>query len=229
MATYNGQRYIKEQIESIISQLDIDDELIISDDSSTDATISIINDFRDKRIVLKKNNKFYSPIFNFENALRYAKGDFIFLSDQDDVWKPDKVTKIKNMLNHYDLVVSNCEIIDKNNKTIHESFFKINNSKKGIIWNIYRNSYLGCCMAFRKKILDKALPFPKNIPMHDIWLGAIGDLFGNALFTNEILVSYRRHNYNASTATQKSSNNILNKLKYRLILIYNLILRAIES
>ena len=85
MATYNGEKYIEEQLKSILSQLGENDEVIVSDDSSTDNTLAIVESFNDVRIKIFPNNKFHSPIFNFENALKQATGDYIFLSDQDDV------------------------------------------------------------------------------------------------------------------------------------------------
>lgn len=91
IATYNGGKYIKEQLDSILFQLGKDDEVIISDDSSTDDTLSILESYHDERIVILTNQKFHSPVYNFENALKSAKGDFIFLSDQDDIWEPTKV------------------------------------------------------------------------------------------------------------------------------------------
>ncbi|MDE5758415.1 MAG: glycosyltransferase, partial [Allobaculum sp.] len=86
IATYNGERYIETQIRSILDQLNEDDEIIISDDSSTDRTLDIIRSLNDSRIKLFAGNKFHSRTFNFENALKQATGDFIFLSDQDDIW-----------------------------------------------------------------------------------------------------------------------------------------------
>ena len=99
IATYNGEKYIREQLDSILPQLGLDDEVIISDDSSTDNTLKIIEEYNDCRIKIFSNNKFYSPILNFENALKKAQGDFIFLSDQDDIWKSNKVEVVMKYLN----------------------------------------------------------------------------------------------------------------------------------
>ena len=94
IATFNGEKFIKEQLDSILCQLGVDDEIIISDDSSVDQTISIIESYKDKRIKIFVNQKFSSPIYNFENAIMKSRGDFIFLSDQDDIWQSDKVEKM---------------------------------------------------------------------------------------------------------------------------------------
>src|SRR5687768_8023645 len=94
MATFNGSRYINEQLNSIITQLDESSEIVISDDSSTDNTVQIIKSFNDKRIHVLPNQKFRNPIFNFENALKHVQGDYIFLADQDDIWLPDRLNKM---------------------------------------------------------------------------------------------------------------------------------------
>lgn len=91
VATYNGEMYIRQQLQSILCQLADSDEVIISDDGSTDGTLTVIREINDKRIRLIDGPRRQSPTLNFENALRQAKGDHIFLSDQDDVWKPEKV------------------------------------------------------------------------------------------------------------------------------------------
>ena len=116
LATYNGEKYIKEQLDSILPQLSANDEIIISDDNSTDDTINIIRSLNDERIKIYVN-KTKGIVKNFENALNNASGDIIFLSDQDDVWKNDKVKKILSAFssdNSLTLVFSNAEIIDEN-------------------------------------------------------------------------------------------------------------------
>ena len=118
MATFNGEKYLKEQIKSIIAQLDINDEIIISDDGSTDSTIEIINSFNDFRIKLYQNS-FKNLISNFEFTLNNASGDYIFLSDQDDIWLPNKVELCMKSLISADLVMTNCKLVDSNLEIIH--------------------------------------------------------------------------------------------------------------
>jgi len=152
MATYNGERYVAVQLTSILNQLSDGDELIISDDSSIDNTTTIIKSFNDNRIKLYENQQFKSPIFNFENALKHANGEYIFLADQDDIWMPRKVEIFKKYLNDYDLVLSDANIIDDSGKEIYESFYRVNASNGGLLKNMVKNSYLGCTMAFNRKI-----------------------------------------------------------------------------
>lgn len=223
IATYNGDKYIYQQLASILKQLKENDEIIISDDSSTDKTLQIINDFNDRRIKVYPDNKFYSSIFNFENALKKATGEMIFLSDQDDIWEDNKVERICKLLKKYDLVVSDCITIDEEGRVTNDSFFKIRNSGKGILKNLYKNTYLGCCMAFNQKILKKALPFPKYIPMHDIWVGIVSELYGESYFCNEKLIKYRRHLNNVTPSLVISSYGLIKQILFRMKLLYSIL------
>ncbi len=221
MPTYNGEKYIREQIESILPQLSDIDELIISDDSSSDNTLGIVKSFNDCRIKIFQGH-FHSPIFNLENALKNAKGDYIYTADQDDVWKPNKVSVVQKYLENYDCVVSDAVVVDLNRNVINDSFFKLRKSRPGKIWNLIHNSYLGCCMAFNKRILDIALPFPKDIPMHDIWIGAVADNFGKPVFIKDKLIEYRRHGNNASPAAEKSRYSLIDKIRFRMAIVMNI-------
>lgn len=226
--TYNGEKYIKAQLESILIQLSINDEIIISDDSSTDGTISEIKSIQDSRIKLFENNKFKSPIFNLENALKKAKGEFIFLSDQDDIWKPDKVNITLEKLKKFDLVVSDCELIDEKNQIISESFYALNSTKIGYINNLLKNGFLGCCMAFNQNIQSSVIPFPKKIAMHDIWIGLVASLLGRVIFIDDKLIQYRRHGGNFSFTSSKSKFTLLFKIQYRIIFFIQTIQRFLE-
>ena len=191
IATYNGSKYIKEQIDSILPQLDECDEIIVSDDSSTDNTLSILKSYHDRRIIIFTNQKFNSPIYNFENALKHAKGDIIFLSDQDDIWEFNKVQVMISFLQKKSLVVSDCYIINQDKNVICDSLFNGKVPNAGVFINILRNHYIGCCMAFRREILNAALPFPSSLAMHDIWLGLCASAFYSAVFIPNRLIKYR--------------------------------------
>jgi len=206
IATYNGEKYIRQQLESIQAQLSEHDEIIVSDDSSTDRTIAIINSLSDTRIKLYENNTFRSPIYNFENCLSHATGDIIFLSDQDDIWLDDKVSIIQDIfLNNpkVTLVASDANLIDDNGKIIAETVYpeKIR-FNLGIISNLIKNKYLGCTLAFRREMLDYLLPFPPDIPMHDVWIGIINKMYGKVYFADVPLISYRKHENNFSPSVR---------------------------
>lgn len=226
MATYNGELYIEEQINSILVQLLNTDELIISDDGSIDRTIEIIKSFNDDRIKLLINNsKCYTK--NFENALSKAKGDYIFLSDQDDVWLPNKVKVTLEYLKNYDFVVNDATVVNEKLKILYKSRNKKFKIRKGFLNNFIKSYYLGCCMAFNKKVLEAALPFPKNnsLCLHDTWISLLSEKYFRTYIIEEPLIYYRRHDNNVSNGAEKWSNSILNILKIRLYLFYSILRR----
>lgn len=222
MATCNGEKYLHEQLKSILKQISIYDEVIVSDDSSSDKTIDIVNGFNDSRIKLLKDNKYNNPIFNFENSLNNSSGDIIVLADQDDIWLDGKINIIRNNFkkNHHFIhtVVLNNYVIDKCGNIIHESFFDFANSGSGIIKNFIKNTYLGCNMAFSRNLLKIVLPFPKNIPMHDIWIGIMGNIYGNVEFIDKKTIMFRRHDSNYT----KDRYSFFQKAKWRYWLLINI-------
>jgi glycosyltransferase involved in cell wall biosynthesis len=223
IATFNGEKYIKQQLDSILYQLDINDEVIISDDNSTDKTIEIISRYKDSRIkILNANFRDFRK--NFENALKVAKGEYIFLSDQDDVWLSGKYKRCLEIIQEYDLVVTDSILVDDNLQEIKPSFFKFYNSGKGILKNIYRSTYFGSCMAFKKRLLTYSLPLPKTKEIgHDLWIGIVAEIIGNVFFLNEPLLLYRRHEYSFVNLTLKMNNrkqrNIFIKIFGRFIML----------
>lgn len=232
--TYNGEKYILQQLVSVLKQLDDNDEVLISDDSSTDNTLTIIENINDKRIKIFKNQKFGSPVYNMEFALKQAKGNYIFMCDQDDLWAEDKVRKMVELLNKYYLVISDAIIIDDNENVLCNSYYEWKKSGKGFWKNLYKNSYIGCAIAFRKELLNYALPFPKNIAMHDIWIGLIAEIFFNVFFTDEKLLKYRRHENNLTYSINRDNKTLSDfslkyKIYYRLIILINIFLRYINK
>ena len=212
LAAFNGEKYIEEQVESILMQLGLDDELIISDDGSQDHSLETISSFCDKRIVLLHNQGKHGLVGNFENALNHANGDFIFLADQDDIWKPQKVEVIKKQLRQYDLVVHDAEMIDGEGHPLGKTYYSTMHHKKDFISNLWRTRWLGCCMAFKREVLEMCLPFPSNIVAHDYWIGMLGKLKFRYCFINDILICYRRHGNNASPSGEKSGNSMFYKI-----------------
>ena len=224
IATYNGEKFIKEQIDSILRQLSLDDEIIVSDDGSTDDTISIINSIDDKRIRIIEGPRKHSPTLNFECAMKEAKGDYIFLADQDDVWKPNKVEVCIKWLQNYDCVVSDAEVTDSNLNPLYPSLYAIMQVRHGRIYNtIWKNGYTGCCMAFRRNVLKASLPFPKNIPMHDIWIGNVAAYKYNMKFIPDKLIMFRRHNETISCNGKGSKYSIWQQMKFRWSIIKNIV------
>lgn len=223
IATWNGEKHIQRQLESILKQLGNEDEVIISDDGSTDQTLKIITNFNDPRIHIVKNTGKHGPVNNFQNALIKARGKIIFLSDQDDEWLPTRLEKHIEHHKNNDLVMSDARVVDSAGDTIYPSFFKQRGSKIGFYNNIKRNSYIGCCMSFNEKILHLTVPFPSYIHMHDWWIGLVSEIKGQVHFIDEPLLKYTRHGNNASPTLENSNYSTLKRLKNRLNLLRALI------
>ncbi len=220
MATYNGEKYIKQQLFSIINQLPNSyDEILISDNSSSDDTILRIQEIDDNRIKIYNSNA-RNVIFNFENSISKATGDYIFLADQDDIWSKDKIKIILPELEENLLVFSNFILFnDDKNIDKENTLFDKGINQSGFIKNLIKNRFTGATMAFKKELLDYAMPFPKSIPMHDIWLGLLAEYYGKVKYIDIPLLYYRKHTNNLSETGLKSSKKITEKLKTR----YNLI------
>lgn len=232
MATYNGSKYIQKQILSILQQLKDDDELVIVDDHSTDNTIDIIRSFNDPRIVLIQNTVNQGVVKTFEKSLKYSSGELIFFSDQDDIWLPYKILEIeKRFLNDPELTLiqHDAQIIDKNDNLIFLSINKKIPFKKEILPNIIKNTYTGCTIAFRAKIKQLFLPFPDDIAMYDCWIGLINELYGKTLYIDETLIQRRIHDANYTTVIYPSRSSLIQKIKWRIALIKNLVALVIRN
>lgn len=223
LACFNGEFYILDQVRSILSS-SLVDELVISDDGSTDSTLSLLAGIADPRIRVLEGPR-EGLIRNFEFLLTQARGDFIFLSDQDDVWYEGKVNTMLQSLQFCSLVVSDCHVVDADRNIIFNSFFSKRNSRPGLFNNLLRNSFLGCCMAFDRNVLSLALPFPHGVPMHDWWIGLVASAVGKVEFIDQPLMAYRRHGKNASATTERSTYSLLQQSRWRLCLLFSLAVR----
>lgn len=224
IATYNGARYIGEQLASILKQLSAEDEVVVSDDGSTDGTIDIVRSLNDRRIRIVDGPRRHSPTLNFERALRNAKGEYVFLADQDDVWLEGKVRRCMEELQKCDCVVSDAKVTDSSLNTTSESLFKLMHVRRGRLSNLlWRNGYTGCCMAFKREVLSKALPFPTDISMHDIWIGNVAAFCGRLRFIDDRLLLFRRHDATASCNGKGSTYSLWQKLSFRWHTLKNIV------
>jgi len=214
LATYNGERFLSAQIESLIAQRETDWILLVRDDGSTDGTQKIMESFarRDSRIVPLANDVQHSgsvPI-NFGNLLgeAYKRGaEFILSCDQDDLWHPNKLTDMlhelerldipwnKPLLLHHDLAVMDDEL-----EPISDSYWNFSRIEPGTERNparmLSRNEVTGCAMLCNRALLEIALPVPQSAIMHDWWLALCAAHFGNLRFMARRLVRYRQHGAN---------------------------------
>jgi glycosyltransferase involved in cell wall biosynthesis len=226
MASFDGEKYIASQLTSILSQLGPDDEIIIVDDASRDGTVSLIKGLHDNRIKLVINEKNLGVVRSFSRAIELASGSVIFLSDQDDIWKPYKVSAILSEFASdpsLTLVLSNADLIDATGEPVDTSFRSGQRFRGGILSTLVKNRYQGCTMAFRREIAEAAIPFPASIPMHDSWIGIVNALIGKVKFIDAKLIFYRRHE---ATVTGRNKLSLSRRVKDRWLLCSNLVCRA---
>ena len=230
MATYNGERHVRAQVESILRELGAQDELIVSDDNSTDNTCGIIEAFGDPRIRLLHHRP-CGVAYNFENALKVAKGDFVFLSDQDDVWLPGKVKAMTAVLasGDYDYVSSNCTLTDSDLRITKERYYDAAFPLTFSFWrNFVTNHHLGSCCAFNRKVLEAVLPFPDKVYMHDTWITLFSLLHFRCGFVDEPYMYYRRHAETVSFVGRMNTHSLWYKLSYRMRLACQLATRSVQ-
>jgi len=226
MATYNGSNFLPAQIASVLAQLTPEDELVVVDDASSDDTVDWLNSLSDSRLQIYENLSNLGVLESFERGLSLARKPIIFLCDQDDVWLPGKRATFVAAFErdpHILVVVSDAELINANGVVTAPSFMATRGGFSGsVLSTLIRNRYLGCSMALRRELLDLALPIPRWIPMHDMWLGAIGRIFGKTYYIPIPLMQYRRHGGNVSPASSQSFSRML---RWRLALLAAIAIR----
>jgi len=246
LCTYNGELYLREQIESIFKQTRLPDEIIVCDDCSVDSTLKILSEFSKNFPVLFKiyvNKKNLGVSKNFEKAISLCSGDIIFLSDQDDVWLPKKIEKIIEVFNNnkdYCYIFSDAYITDKNlyflEYTMWESISFNRFQRKKFMQGqqlevlLKYNVFVGATMAFRSELRKSVLPIPE-ICTHDEYIALIGSIVGRGYFIEKPLIYHRQHAHNVTGTGKKlkvidklkrslsvgSSNCLLEKQKYEIL------------
>jgi len=202
MATYNGANYIGEQLESFLAQTRLPDEVIITDDGSSDSTMNIVESFAITapfKVSIYKNTKNLGYCNNFQKALTKSTGDIVLLSDQDDYWFPDKIKKTLDLIElepTFGVYINNAELTNAKLMPVSlTTLGQIESSKSS------NKSYvLGCCCAIRRSFLDMVLPFPEGISSHDRWLVELASGLGLKKINSEVLQYYRRHGNNESAS-----------------------------
>ena len=215
LATYNGERYIKEQIDSILNQTHKEFRLLISDDGSKDKTREILEAYKNKdsriEVYFQENN--LGVVKNFEFLLGKVEEKYYMFSDQDDIWKEQKIEKsLKKIEEGFDLVYSDLEVVDENLNVIYSSYWKL----KGIYNKIkkynnfealYLNNFVtGCTMISKKELINSFLPLPNTskFVLHDYWISLILSQNGKIAYIEEPLIKYRQHKNNKVGSKKKS-------------------------
>lgn len=237
MTTYNGGKYLREQIDSILSQTIQEFELIICDDCSSDSTVAILKEYasKDKRIKFFENEFNLGYLKNFEKVIRLCSGEYIALSDQDDVWMQDHLEILyKAIVNRKcSLVGGNSLLVDSNNNYIGSKLIntgKVPNSKSGYEFLLlHRNLFQGAALMFDRLILEKALPFPEKIKFHDWWLALVASEEKGVFYIDVPIVRYRQHGENVTgyhhrdSLLEKIRKFFLNDLKAQGVMAVNIL------
>lgn len=193
LASCQGGRFIGAQLESIVSQLGIGDEVIVSDDASTDNTLELVSGREDPRIRILRNSERVGYVRNFERAVAAARGELVFFSDQDDVWLPGKVDQLRRALMERPCVASDAVVVDEHLQELHPSYFRLHGTRGfSSLSIIFRPPIIGATLAIRSTYLRTLLPFPAEIP-HDFWLSFNAAWDGALKVVESPLILYRRH------------------------------------
>jgi len=195
MATYNGQKYLSQQIDSIINQSYKNLEIIICDDNSTDNTLQLLEKYAqtDSRIRVVKNSSNLGYVKNFEKAIGLSTGEYIALSDQDDIWEEDKLEVLLSLIKDNLLIHSDCALIDENNNLIQPSWKGRLTTHKKYQDFLFSNVVTGCSVLFSKDLKEKILPFPDELIYHDWYVAIIAAKYNKIEYTEQTLFQYRQH------------------------------------
>ena len=233
MASFNGALYIREQIASILIQMDENDELVITDDCSSDNTIDIVESFSDPRIRLYKNEIRMGYVQNFARSISLSQGKYIALSDQDDIWSFDRLNKLLLSCDKFNtLVIGDFQEVG----SLLEPLSSSNNDKKLFINKsplliffvlmLGRSKYFGCCFLFSRSLISKILPIPKTVESHDMWIVLISIIFGLVRVIPDIVLLRRIHSSNVTSPYRRALPVIFNK---RFLLLMSTIIRCWHS
>ncbi len=228
LATYNGEEFLESQLESLVEQDYPNLEIVICDDCSTDNTIKIIKNFINyfpDKIKLLVNNKNLGFVYNFEKAISLCNGDYIALSDQDDIWYPHKISRLVDSIGDKLLITSNMNIVNRfgdsdrsglNKYLINYCLLGENRTRR----SIWTDSFgVGCSMMFTSRLKNIALPFPRPTAWHDMWIAALAYNEKSIGYLDEKLFSHRLYNSSSSTFLDKDriGENDLYKIADRIL------------
>ncbi len=216
MTTYNGEKYLREQLDSIFNQTYANIEIIVCDDKSSDETVRILQEYAEKfRLQYYVNEKNLGYVKNFEKAISLCQGDYIALADQDDVWLSDKIELLLKNINNNLLIHSDCSLIDENSNLLAREWKGKILSHNNFNDFLYSNVVTGCTVMFSKKLLNDILPFPDGLVYHDWYLAILAAKANKICYIPNKLIKYRQHpnQDTGAIAPNKYLSLILNPLK----------------
>lgn len=213
MAVYNGEKYIEEQVNTVLKSLNACDELVISCDPSTDRTNDIVNQLAqmDNRVTVINNNSEHGVVPNFCNAISHCRGKYIFLCDQDDIWRQDKVAKVLKCFSDDEawLVIHDARVVDGKGLDTGKTLFALSKISTNPTRNFYKGTYWGCCMAFRSELTPIILPINSKL-RHDLWIGILtGYLKRKIVLIDDTLIDHRIHGDNVTTGHRRPMKEVI--------------------
>lgn len=219
LASYNGEKYIREQLYSILNQTIQDFEVIICDDCSNDNTWNIIEEYanNDARFRCYKNDENLGLIKNFEKAISLCEGEYVALCDQDDIWLLNHLEELLRIIGDKAIACANAELIDAEGKLLNITLDKIeglhtevnNDIDRAFRVIFYANPFQGASMLIRKDFFEVALPIPESVKYHDAWFAALSCFSGGLNYSREIIILYRQHQTNVTVNYKKNWRNFI--------------------
>ncbi|WP_454112204.1 glycosyltransferase [Microbacterium aurum] len=208
IAMYNGDRWIRSQLTSILDELESDDEVVVVDDASTDTSVDVVRSITDPRVRLIRHDENLGYVRTFEHALSLATRELVFLSDQDDLWVPGRRAVMLDGLRSHCVVASDLVLLPDSTPLPHPLTgrpWRLRSAATTSRWDTQVRiwagiaPYFGCAMALRREFLDMALPFPRFLnESHDLWLATLANAAGCLQHVSEPTVQRRLHDNNAS-------------------------------
>ncbi len=226
MATYNGARFLREQIDSILEQLHPGDELVIVDDASSDDSVAIAESIASPLITIHRNERNLGYVRSFERAMGLARGDVLLLADQDDIWTEGRVDALLGATETSAVVASNLVLLESGQPLRSPLTARPWMLRSDAGGHVVRNElsilagnapYFGCAMAVRRDALDFVLPFPGFLDeSHDLWIATSANVARELAHVEAPTVMRRVHEDNASSARPRG---IVAALRSRVLLV----------
>lgn len=213
LATYNGEKFLREQLDSLLSQTYQHFEIIIHDDCSVDDTVKILEEYsqKDKRIHFKQNDKNLGFSKNFESIIAECNGKYIAFSDQDDIWEKKHLEVLYELINGKHLSCANSMLVDTNGRPLGMTMQDVTNistaiSESNLKYRLFYNNFVqGTAMMIETEFCKKCLPVPKEVNYHDYWFALVAAMDDGIRYSDEVILKYRQHNNNITSNIKNSS------------------------
>lgn len=228
IATFNGASHIEAQVSSILEFLGPNDEVVVSDDGSTDHTLKILRSIGDSRVKYAPAGPRLGYQKNFQRAIEASRGNYIFFSDQDDICLPERVVKSLDALAKCDCVCGDAIVVDQDLNLTSSSFFAMRKARFGAFRLFCKPAVIGATMACRREFVLRNLPLPRDVP-HDMWLSILAALNGRLIADPSPFILYRRHATAVSSTAAKTGRNLINITNERFKFLVNLFLRYLRT